>query len=112
MITRLNENRQKKSSAIKKVNGRTECEFHFLIADILLYIDIMPISSTEVLRKGLVVTDTIYNPKETKLLREAKVAGCITFNGTGMLAYQGAVAFKLFTGAEMPVEEIRSLFFN
>ena len=83
-----------------------------MIADILLYIDIIPISSTEVLRKGLVVTDTIYNPKETKLLREAKVAGCITFNGTGMLAYQGAAAFKLFTGAEMPVEEIRSLFFN
>ncbi len=75
-------------------------------------VDKMPFSSTEVRRKGLVVTDTIYKPKETKLLREAKAAGCITFGGNGMLVYQGAAAFKLFTGADMPVNEIRSLFFS
>lgn len=75
-------------------------------------IDKMPLTSTEVFKKGLVVTDTIYNPKETRLLREAKAAGCITFGGTSMLVYQGAAAFKLFTGAEMPVDEIRSLFFS
>ncbi len=72
----------------------------------------MPISSTEVLRAGLVVTDTIYNPRETRLLREAKAAGCVTVGGTGMLIYQGAAAFRLYTGAEMPVDEIRTKFFS
>ncbi|MEA4896076.1 MAG: shikimate dehydrogenase [Oscillospiraceae bacterium] len=75
-------------------------------------LDRMPISSTEVLRKGLVVTDTIYNPRETRLLREAKAAGCITVGGTGMLIYQGAAAFKLYTGDDMPVGEIRERFFS
>ncbi|MFB0921560.1 MAG: shikimate dehydrogenase [Oscillospiraceae bacterium] len=75
-------------------------------------IDKMPISSSEALRKGLVVTDTIYNPKETRLLREAKAAGCITVGGTGMLIYQGAAAFKLYTGADMPVYEVREKFFS
>jgi len=75
-------------------------------------VDTMPISSTEVLRPGLVVTDTVYNPKETKLLREAKAAGCIAIGGVGMLIYQGAAAFKLYTGADMPVDEVRSKFFS
>lgn len=75
-------------------------------------IDKMPFSTIEVLRKGLIVTDTIYNPKETKLLREAKAAGCITIGGSGMLVYQGVAAFKLLTGADMPVNEIHSLLFS
>lgn len=75
-------------------------------------VDQMPISSTEVLRKGLVVTDTVYNPRETKLLREAKAAGCIAIGGVGMLIYQGAAAFKLYTGADMPVDEVRAKFFS
>jgi len=66
----------------------------------------------EILRKGLIVTDTIYNPKKTKLLRETKSAGCTAIDGVGMLVYQGAAAFKLFTGADMPVDKVRSLFFN
>lgn len=72
----------------------------------------MPTSSAEILRKGLIVTDTIYNPKETKLLREAKSVGCTAIDRVGMLVYQGAAAFKLFTGADMPVDKVRSLFFN
>ncbi len=75
-------------------------------------IDKMPISSAEVFRKGLVVTDTVYNPKETKFLREARAAGCVTVGGIGMLVYQGAAAFKLYTGAEMPVDEVKAKFFS
>ena len=48
--------------------------------------------------KDLIVSDVIYNPKETKLLRLAREAGCPTFNGLYMLLYQGAEAFKLWTG--------------
>lgn len=62
-------------------------------------------------RKDLIVSDVIYNPKETRLLRLAKDAGCATFNGLYMLLYQGAEAFKLWTGQEMPVEKIKELYF-
>lgn len=75
-------------------------------------VDLMPIPSANVLRKGLIVSDTVYNPKETKLLRLAKESGCTAIAGTGMLIYQGAAAFKLYTGADMPVDEVRSLFFS
>lgn len=62
--------------------------------------------------QGLVVVDAVYNPKETKMLREAKEAGCICINGQGMLLWQGAAAFKLYTGLEMPVQEVKTLFFS
>ena len=52
------------------------------------------------------------NPKETRLLREAKEHGCITVPGNGMLLWQGVASFKLFTGKEMPVEEVKAKFFS
>jgi shikimate dehydrogenase len=61
---------------------------------------------------GLVVADAVYNPEETKLLKEAKEAGCICVNGKGMLLWQGVAAFKLYTGQDMPVEEVKELFFQ
>lgn len=63
-------------------------------------------------RPGLVVCDVVYNPKETKLLREAKQAGCVCVSGEGMLLWQGVAAFKLYTGQDMPVEEVRERFFS
>lgn len=62
--------------------------------------------------EGLVVCDAVYNPKETKLLREAKEAGCICISGEGMLLWQGVAAFRLYTGQEMPVKEVKELFFK
>ena len=62
-------------------------------------------------RPGLVVCDAVYNPQETKLLREAKEAGCTCVGGKGMLLWQGVSAFKLFTGEDMPVEEVKERFF-
>ena len=55
--------------------------------------------------KNLVVADVVYNPEETRMLREAKEAGCKTVGGKGMLLWQGAAAYKLYTGLEMPTEE-------
>lgn len=63
-------------------------------------------------RPGLVVCDAVYNPKETRLLREAKDAGCICVSGEGMLLWQGAAAFKLYTGKDMPVQEVKERFFQ
>lgn len=62
--------------------------------------------------KGLVVADAVYNPEETKLLREAKEAGCTCVGGKGMLLWQGVSAFKLFTGQDMPVQEVKEKFYS
>lgn len=63
-------------------------------------------------RPDLVVTDVVYSPEETKMLREAKDAGCRTCDGLGMLLCQGAAAFRLYSGLEMPVEQIRQLLYR
>lgn len=63
-------------------------------------------------RPGLVVADAVYNPEETKLLREAREAGCTCIGGKGMLLWQGVAAFKLYTGQDMPVEEVKELYFS
>ena len=62
--------------------------------------------------KDLVVADAVYNPIETKLLREAKEAGCKCVGGKGMLLWQGVAAFKLYTGMDMPVKEVKELYFS
>ena len=63
-------------------------------------------------RPDLVVTDVVYAPPETKMLREARAAGCKTCDGLGMLLCQGAEAFRLYSSQEMPVEEIRALLYT
>jgi shikimate dehydrogenase len=51
-----------------------------------------------ILQPGALVYDLIYRPRETALLREAKRRGCRVMGGLGMLLYQGALAFELWTG--------------
>ena len=62
--------------------------------------------------KDLVVSDVIYNPRETLLLKTAREAGCRTFNGLYMLMYQGAEAFRLWTGTDMPIPIIKEKYFS
>ena len=61
----------------------------------------------EKLRAGLVVMDIVYNPRTTRLLREAEAAGCVTVDGLSMLVYQGARQFELWTGLAAPVDIMR-----
>ena len=70
------------------------------------------ITDESVFREDLIVSDVIYNPRETKLLKSAKAHGCKTFNGLYMLLYQGAEAFKIWTGEEMPDQAVKSKFFS
>lgn len=70
------------------------------------------ITDTSMFHKDLIVSDVIYNPRETLLLKLAKEAGCQTFNGLYMLLYQGAEAFKIWTGEEMPVSIIKEKYFS
>lgn len=75
------------------------------------YDDQMVIDDPSVFRPGLVVTDAVYDPLETKMIKLAKQAGCQTISGKGMLLWQGVSAFKLFTGRDMPVEEVKERYF-
>lgn len=59
------------------------------------------------LRPELIVTDVIYSPDKTALLKMAEGVGCRIQNGLGMMIYQGAAAFKLWTGKDMPVEAVK-----
>lgn len=71
------------------------------------------IKDASVYRSDLVVADTVYNPKETKMIEDAKANGCkIALGGIGMLLWQGAAAFNLFTGEEMPTDEVYENFFK
>ena len=66
----------------------------------------------EYFRKDLIVADTVYNPKETLMIKEAKEAGCeLAVGCIGMLLWQGVAAFKLSTGKDMPHEEVFKKFF-
>ena len=70
------------------------------------------IDDFSVFRKDLIVVDCIYNPSKTKLLEDAEAAGCRIINGLGMLLWQGAECFNLYTGLEMPTSEVEALFFK
>jgi 3-dehydroquinate dehydratase/shikimate dehydrogenase len=61
------------------------------------------------LKPDQVVFDTIYNPEQTLLLKEARQAGCTVITGSDMFIGQAAAQFKLFTGHEAPVETMRTV---
>jgi shikimate dehydrogenase len=60
-----------------------------------------------IIRPDLVVFDVVYNPIQTRLLKEAGEAGAKLISGIDMLAWQGALAFERWTGKEAPVELMR-----
>lgn len=70
------------------------------------------IENQDVFHEQLIVSDLIYNPRETKLMKLAKERGAKTFNGLYMLLYQGAASFELWTSEKMPVEQIKALYFQ
>ena len=61
------------------------------------------------LRPDLYVSDVVYAPRETALLKMAREVGCKTINGLGMMLFQGAAAFKMWTGEEMPIEYMKEI---
>jgi shikimate dehydrogenase len=53
-------------------------------------------------RRGSVVFDMVYEPRDTPLLRDAEGAGCTTIDGLQMLVAQGAAQFEAWTGRKAP----------
>lgn len=55
---------------------------------------------------GVAVYDLVYNPRETRLVREARAAGLTALTGLGMLIEQAALAFQIWTGCRPPREPL------
>ena len=96
-----------KSDSISKINN------YLNDADILVdttplgmdpHVDDEPIAKAGNMHEDLVVFDTVYNPNETVLLKEAIKAGAKPVYGIKMLLYQGAESFKIWTGIDAPID--------
>ncbi|OPH58645.1 shikimate dehydrogenase [Paenibacillus ferrarius] len=72
------------------------------------HVDELPMP-TELLREHHLVSDLIYNPRITRLLREAEAKGARIHGGLGMFIYQGAFAFEYWTGTPAPVAAMRQV---
>ncbi|WP_421774570.1 shikimate dehydrogenase [Gracilimonas sp.] len=70
--------------------------------------DASPVQDHEVeVLSGKICYDAVYNPRETTFLKQAKEVDGIPIEGLDMLIYQGAKAFKLWTGQEFPTGLIK-----
>lgn len=63
----------------------------------------------ETLRPGQIVFDLVYNPYETKLIRDSKMKGCAVIHGLEMFIAQGAEQFRLFTGESAPLDVMQEV---
>ncbi|MBB3867513.1 shikimate dehydrogenase [Parageobacillus toebii NBRC 107807] len=68
----------------------------------------MPLSLAN-MKEGTIVSDIIYNPLETKWLKEARKRNGIIQNGVGMFVYQGALAFEKWTGIFPDVQRMKKI---
>lgn len=63
--------------------------------------------AVETLEPDMVVADVIFNPPETRLMRDAQQRGCQTLDGLGMLVNQAVIAFRIWTGQDANAEVMR-----
>jgi shikimate dehydrogenase len=61
------------------------------------------------LHAGLTVMDIVYNPRDTRLLKDAKAAGCRTIPGIEMFLHQAAAQFELWTNQAAPTDVMRKV---
>ena len=116
---------------VKKINERTNCKVTLYdladldklkeeIADSYLFANatgmgMKPLEGQTYIpdksffRPDLIVTDVVYAPRETAMLKMAKEVGCKTMNGLGMMLFQGAAAFEMWTGKEMPIDHMKEV---
>jgi shikimate dehydrogenase len=70
------------------------------------------LNTPEALRPDMFVAHIVYIPLETKIIKMAKEAGCKTMNGIPMMIWQGAEAFEIWTGEQMPVDIVKKDLFG
>ncbi len=71
-------------------------------------IDSSPVDDVSVLHPGLTVFDTVFNPLETLLMRQAKSSGARALGGLDMLVFQGARSLEIWTGLKPSIEVMKS----
>ena len=64
---------------------------------------------SQYLREGMIVFDCVYNPPETRLIREAKAAGCVTISGSELFINQAIAQFELWTKQIAPADSMRDI---
>lgn len=70
-------------------------------------VDGSPVDDPSALHPGLTVYDTVFNPLETALMRQARAAGARAFGGLDMLVFQGARSFEIWTGLKPSPEVMK-----
>lgn len=123
-ITIINRNADRGQSLRDLLNKKTECQADFVpwtdgvripACDILinatsvgLYPDKnYPDIRLDDIKPGMIVQDIIPNPAITPFLKESQKRGAVIYDGLAMLVYQGAIAYKLWTGAEPSIEVMK-----
>ena len=116
---------------VRKINEKTDCKATLYdlddkeklreeMADSYIFVNgtgvgMKPLEGMSVVpdksffRPELIVIDVPYSPLETKMRSMAKEVGCKTMNGLGMMLFQGAAAFKLWTEKDMPIEHMKEV---
>jgi shikimate dehydrogenase len=61
------------------------------------------------LHAGLAVMDIVYNPRATRLLNDARQAGCVTIPGLEMFLHQAVAQFELWTNQAAPADVMRAV---
>jgi len=61
----------------------------------------------KLLKEGMMVMDIVYQPLQTRLLREAKEKGCLTVNGLEMFIRQGVAQLEIWTGERLEIKQIK-----
>ena len=118
---------------VKKINEKTNCKAKLFrledkealraeIADSVIFTNgtgmgMKPYAGQtyiekDMLRPDLIVSDVVYQPAKTRLLELAEEVGCPTINGLGMMLFQGAEAFKCWTGQEMLIDHMKEFLFG
>ena len=91
-------------------------DYDILVAESDIIINATPLTSftgpdlripVSMLNRNQVVCDLNYSSYQPPLLREAEARGARVMDGKGMLIYQAAAAFEIWTGQEAPVEVMR-----
>ncbi|MFT8321869.1 MAG: shikimate dehydrogenase [Bacillus sp. (in: firmicutes)] len=133
IFNRKDENYSRAEKTVQEINSKTDCKASLFdldhtealrneIADSVIFtngtsVGMKPLEGQSVitdpsmLRPDLIVSDVVYMPEKTKLLEMAEAQGCRIINGLGMMLWQGAKAFELWTGEEMPVGHVKELLF-
>lgn len=126
-ITVVNRSPQRGAELVAHLNANTPVDAELVIWDktyavpaaadivinatsIALYPDVddAPDMDYETVLSTHLVCDVIPNPPQTPFLRRAAARGAQTLDGLGMLVYQGAIAFKMWTGEDAPVEAMKA----